>query len=302
MCCVAVKNIKGYGWVGAKNRDRNYAVTLNITRSIHKKIQRLYIDDTLTRWTEGINEFGLAIISSAFSVKSDEKDGEKALSKGKKKTPLVSPHGLAIRRALLLKDPKSAAESLIADMLPGGTFIFTKDECYCLEAGFNITKKDAEDSDEERKYEYKLSKITDDYAVRTNHGITLPGLGYKKSDKAIEQRNRESSEKRLKAIENALKEKDCESPADLLACMSVKPNQDTFFNPIRLGDVKKHDMVTTGQILLIPSEQSLHYRPIYSKVIFDYAKLNNEKNKVFFEIISDRKLLSFRSFRKSEEK
>lgn len=291
MCCVAVKYIKGYGWVGAKNRDRNYSVTLNITRSLHKDIQRLYIDDTLTRWTEGINEFGLAVISSAFSVKDDEKDGKKA--KGKKKSAIVSPHGLAIRRALLHKDPEKAAQSLIDDELPGATFIFNKDKCFLLEAGFNITKKKAAETEAARKFSHKLTEIKDDYAVRTNHGITLPNLGYKVSDK----KNRNSSEKRLNAIVNAIKEKDCKSPADLLACMSVKPYDDPFLNPIRLGDVSKNEMVTTGQLLLIPSEQSLHYRPIYSKVIFDYAKLNNEKNRVFFEIISDRKLLSFKEFR-----
>jgi hypothetical protein len=291
MCCVAVKYIKGYGWVGAKNRDRNYSVTLNITRSLHKNVQRLYIDDTLTRWTEGINEFGLAVISSAFSVKDDEKDGEKA--KGKKKTAIVSPHGLAIRRALLMKDPKDAAKSLIEDQLPGATFVFNREKCFLIEAGFNITKKKSAESETPRDFSYKLTEIKDDYAVRTNHGITLPSLGYKVSDR----KNRQSSEKRLTAIVDAIKEKDCESPADLLTCMSVKPHEDPFMNPIRLGDVSKNEMVTTGQLLLIPAEQSLHYRPIYSKVIFDYAKLNNEKNKVFFEIISDRKLLSFKEFR-----
>ena len=157
----------------------------------------------------------------------------------------------------------------------------------------NITKKKESDSNDIRKFAHKLTEIKEDYAVRTNHGITLPSLGYKVSDK----KNRKSSESRLNAIVSAIKKDGCNSPSELLACMSVKPNEDPFLNPVRLGDVSKHDMVTTGQILIIPAECSLHYRPIYSKVIFDYAKLNNEKNKVFFEIISDRKLLSFKEFR-----
>ena len=87
MCVVAVKYIKKYGWVGAKNRDRNYSTKIKVVNSNRDGIQRLFIDDQTTRWTEGVNEFGLSIISASFSVKSDEKEGEKVLSKNKKKTP-----------------------------------------------------------------------------------------------------------------------------------------------------------------------------------------------------------------------
>jgi hypothetical protein len=67
-------------------------------------------------------------------------------------------------------------------------------------------------------------------------------------------------------------------------------------NPIRTGDIKKSEMVTTGQLLLVAKERTLHYRPIYSAVSFDYKKLNSEEAKTFFEIISSRKLLSFKEF------
>jgi hypothetical protein len=78
--------------------------------------------------------------------------------------------------------------------------------------------------------------------------------------------------------------------------MSQKPHKDKFMNPIRTGDIKKADMVTTGQLLLVAKERTLHYRPIYSEVSFDYKKLNSEEAKTFFEIISSRKLLSFKEF------
>jgi hypothetical protein len=58
MCVVAVKYLDKYGWVGAKNRDRNYIVTIDIVRSNRGGVQRMYIDDQTTRWTEGINEYG----------------------------------------------------------------------------------------------------------------------------------------------------------------------------------------------------------------------------------------------------
>jgi len=65
---------------------------------------------------------------------------------------------------------------------------------------------------------------------------------------------------------------------------------------MRTGSIKKGEMVTTGQLLIVPKERTLHYRPIYSSVSFDYNRLSGPEAKTFFEIISSRKLLSFKEF------
>jgi hypothetical protein len=306
MCVVAVKYLDKYGWVGAKNRDRNYIVGIDIVRSDRGGVQRMYIDDQTTRWTEGINEHGLGILSASLTVKDDEKEGGKVASSGLKpgeRNPIVSPDGLAIRRALLLKDPKKAAQSLIDDKLAGATYIFNKDTCYLLEGGFNI-RKDKDSKETPRKYVYVLKEISkdDDHSVRTNHGIDIPQLGYSKdSSDATTKRNRTSSESRWSAVETAFDKTSVIDPHGVLECMCVKPNKDLFLNPVRLGNPKKGDMVTTGQLLLVPSECTLHYRPIYSSVSFDYPNLNSKDGtKVYFEIISSRKLLSFQDFTKKK--
>jgi hypothetical protein len=268
----------------------------------------MYIDDQTTRWTEGINEYGVGIISASLTVKDDEKEGDKVATPNLKKgerNPIVSPGGLAIRRALLMKDPKKAAQSLIDDELAGATYIFNKDICYLLEGGFNV-KKDGDSNKTPRKYVYVLKEISkdDNHSVRTNHGIDIPQLGYSKdASDASTKRNRESSENRWSAVEAAFDKASIVDPHGVLECMSVKPNRDAFLNPVRVGNPKKGDMVTTGQLLIVPSEHTLHYRPIYSSVSFDYPNLNNkEDTKVFFEIISSRKLLSFQDFTKNTSK
>jgi hypothetical protein len=300
MCVVAVKYIKKYGWVGAKNRDRNYSTSIKVVNSNRDGIQRLFIDDQTTRWTEGVNEYGLSIISASFSVKSDEKEGEKVLSKNKKKKAIVSPDGLAIRNALRLKTPKEAAQYLIEKELAGATFIFNPEKCYLIEGGFTVKKDDATDENP-REYIYNLKEITrdEDHCVRTNHGIDLKMLGYsaKASDPHL-QAARKSSETRWEIVNNYLRDNDIDDPYEFLEALSQKPNKDKFMNPIRTGDIKKAEMVTTGQLLLVAKERTLHYRPIYSEVSFDYKKLNSEEAKTFFEIISSRKLLSFSEFSK----
>ena len=298
MCVVAVKYIKKYGWVGAKNRDRNYSTSIKVVNSNRDGIQRLFIDDQTTRWTEGVNEYGLSIISASFSVKSDEKEGEKVLSKNKKKKAIVSPDGLAIRNALRLKTPKEAARYLIDKELAGATFIFNPETCYLLEGGFTVKKADA-DKENPRKYIYNLKEITqdDEYCVRTNHGIDLTVLGYSKNAEDEHLRaSRKSSETRWEIVNNYLRDNVVNDPYDFLEALSQKPNKDKFMNPIRTGDIKKAEMVTTGQLLLVAKERTLHYRPIYSEVSFDYKKLNSVEAKTFFEIISSRKLLSFKEY------
>lgn len=299
MCVVAVKKIDNYGWVGAKNRDRNYETKVEIVQSNRNGIQRLYIDDKLSRWTEGLNEHGLCVLSASVSVKSDEKEGDKIIdtrSSKRNSEGYYSPDGRTIRKALLEKTPKAAADKIIENELAGCTYIFNENECWLIEGGFLIRKEDAT-KDNPRKYIYKLIKLKDeDVSVRTNHGILIPQLGYSKNpDDEILKRARKSSEKRyeyaVKYLNANLKE-----PSMMIDAMAQSPDKDSFMNPIRTGNTKKSDMVTTGQLLLVPKERTLHYRPIYSSVEFKYDKINNPEAKTFFEIISSRKLLTFKEF------
>jgi len=53
-------------------------------------------------------------------------------------------------------------------------------------------------------------------------------------------------------------------------------------------------MVTTGQMMLVPSEKTMHYRPLYSSIEVKYSTLNGPKAKTFFEIVSSRDLITFK--------
>lgn len=136
----------------------------------------------------------------------------------------------------------------------------------------------------------------DQISVRTNHGILIKQLGYAQNsdDDDYIRRSRKSSESRHKYASEELKS--IRTPMDMLDALAKTPDSDPFMNPIRTGNTKKKDMVTTGQLLLVPKERTLHYRPIFSAVNFIYNKLNGETAKTFFEIISSRKLLGFKDY------
>ena len=303
MCTVAVVYLEKYGWVGAKNRDRNYPTTIGITQSNRYETQRLYIDDKLSRWTEGINEHGIAILSAAFSVKSDEKEGAKMV-KGthRDREGYFSPDGRSIREALKFKDIKKVIKHLTDNELAGATFVFSQTECFVIEGGFTV-KKSQSTKENPREYFFKLKEITkkDGQCARTNHGIDLPELGYQENGITAEQKKaRASSVERLKIVLgnlDAVKE-----PGDLLKALADQPNKDTFMNPVRKGDTEKAEMATTGQLLIVPKTRTLHYRPIESKIEFEYNKINNPDAKTFFEIISSRNLLTFSEFTEKRSK
>lgn len=293
MCVVAVKYFDGVGFVGSKNRDRNYLPSIQIVQSNRTGVQRLYIDDLKSRYTEGLNEYGLCILSASLSVKSDEKEADKVDAyKRKRNDPgFMSPDGKTIRDALLLKNPMKAINFLVERELAGCTIVFNENECYLLEGGFTVKKEDATKEDP-REYKYKVVKIKDQ-VVRTNHGILIPELGYdSNSEDPYFKHSRKSSELRLSYAKKSVSDE--KNPLSMLDAISQSPDKDTFMNPVRTGDPKKGDMVTTGQLMLVPKDRTLHYRPLFSEVQFKYSKLNGPEAKTFFEIISSKKLLGFK--------
>ena len=294
MCLVAAKYFPRVGWVGCKNRDRGYIPLIKIVQSNRNGIQRLYLDDSESRYTEGINEFGVSILSASLAVKADEKEGDKAASKKSKKSSsaYMSPDGKKIRDALFKKTPLDAVKYLIDEKLSGSTLVFNEKECYVLELGKEI-------DDDEKTYEHSYKKIDpDEVIVRTNHGIMLPQYGYEKdSDDPDEVRSRKSSEVRRRIVLDELDK--ITDPSEMMDAMSVRRENVkdvAYMNPIRTGDIGKNEMVTTGQIMLTPAERTMHYRPIHSNVEFSYTNINTPKSKTFFEIISNRRLLGFKEF------
>ena len=295
MCVIAVKYFKDVGWVGAKNRDRNYLPEIQIVQSDRKNIQRLFIDDELTRYTEGLNEYGVSILSAALAVKDDEKEADK-IEPGQRDDNFMSPDGKAIRTALFEKTPSAAVKSLVKQQLSGATIIFNEKECWLIEAGFNVRKDDAT-PENPRVYIHKTQRLENkvgNFIVRTNHGELLPELGYQPDNGDPEKDEaRESSEKRRDyAFKAVAKVKD---PAEMMNTIGIKEaDKNKFFNPIRVGDPDKGDMVTTGQMMLVPSEKTMHYRPLYSSIEVKYSTLNGPKAKTFFEIVSSRDLITFK--------
>lgn len=291
MCVVACKYIENLGWVIGKNRDRNYKPIIKIRKSFRNDIERLYIWDKRTRYTEGVNEFGVGIISASVTVKEDEAEGSVALkSKTKsdgvstKKRTFYSPDGIRIRTALFERSAADAARKLIELEIPGNTIIADKERCFLLEGAFI-------DTDE---YVYKIVEVPKNkIAVRTNHGIFITWAGYSAEIESQKEKRKSSEVRYKKTVENIKNSNTLDEFLDALSDTSDDNNPQ--MNPLRLDNSKKA-MRTTGQIVIVPNEHTLHYRAIWCDTLFDLDKLNTREEKTFFEVVSTRKLITFKKF------
>jgi hypothetical protein len=275
MCIIAGKYFNNVGWVFVKNRDRNYKPVINIRQSFRNGIERMYIWDEKTKYTEGINEYGIGILSTATAVKMDEKEGDKADEKEVKKDRVFySPDGKKIRTALFQKTVNKAVDAIIEGQLCGNTVVFSKDEAILIEGARDI----------EDMYQYEFKKLAKNKeVVRTNHGIWLEWAGYQEE---THPEDRESSVSRYdQVVKDITKVK---VPRDMFNCISNTENKDYMLNPLRMPDNPNGKMRTTGQIMLIPEERLMVYRPISCDVKFNFDKLNSPKSKTYFEAVSSR--------------
>lgn len=279
MCIVAAKYFPGVGWVGVKNRDRNYVPELSFRRTdTSGGVEKLMYEDAMTGYREGLNGNGVCVLSSSLRVIDDEKEI-------KKETTKHSGDGERIGKALGEPTLEKVVKSCIASRLTGNTLIFDRDRMFLLEA---CTKPCTEEATEDDEYVYELKEIPKTEAVaRTNHGIALDWAGYQAGGREGEALSRRSSESRLRIARRVLGR--AKEPTAILDLLCVRYSQDPQMNALRTATDRKK-MRTTAQIMLIPSERTMYVRPVQSSIDFNFWKMDDPEADTWVEILSNRPL------------
>jgi len=290
MCTLAVAHIKDYGWCSAKNRDRSMKVDIDIKRSMSRGIERCLLIDQNSKWSEGLNSLGVCISNVTLMNSKDTKEsGKDAHSE-----EFASPGGKMIRIALFEKTVDKALKKMIDQEMEGFSVIFDKDNAYILEA-YNELIDNSDEEAEVGEYKYHVTKCDKSKIyVRTNHGHHFKEAGYQpdKSD-PIKMRSYESSISRHDTALKSVKSASLNIPRDLMNAISIAPHDDWMMNPVRKAPTHgKKIYVTTGQVLLVSSSKTVHYRPFWCNIVCDMNKMSNEKYQTHFEIISSNDLIS----------
>ena len=271
MCVITARYWPKIGFCISKNRDRGYDTTVNFRKSNRNDIERLLLWDEATKYSEGVNEHGVGIVSASVLNGKDAKE----FSKGEDQRDFYSPDGKKIRDALLCPSVEEALKYLIDNKLSGNTFVADANTCYLLE-GICVGDDD--------RFVYKIQKLgKEDQVCRTNHGILLPKAGYQRGIDADQTANRISSESRLLIANHMTKH--ATGPFDHLERLTYHANENPQLNCCRL-DSRKDALHTTGQLMIIPSRQTLCYRPILCDLNFDYFSLNKPESKTFFQVLN----------------
>jgi hypothetical protein len=276
MCVVAAKYFLDKGWVGVKNRDRNYVPEISFKRINSNGTEIMLFWDDITQYCEGFNSGGVCILSASLMVLDDEKEITIRSSK-------PSKDGIKIKKALSYPNVKAAAMSLIKQKLTGNTLIFDRDTCYLLEGAW----KPGGYADKD--YEHKIVEVPKDrFVVRTNHGVFLDWAGYQRDpEDEAQTASRVSSESR-RAIADKIVDK-AKEPQDIIDGMAGTYVDNPQLNVLRTSHKKKM-MRTTSQIMIIPEEKTFFIRPVQSHMTFNFWELNHPKHDLWVEILSNRVL------------
>lgn len=270
MCIVAAKYFDNIGWVGVKNRDRNYVPDVSFLMLDKTTPKRLLFYDDMTGYMEGLNSQGIGVLSASLQVLDDEKEI-------KKRTRDDNPDGERIRHALMQRDIEAVVIELAKAGMTGNTIIFDQERCFLLEACLL-----------DGEYRYDVEEIyRDEIVVRTNHGILLPWAGYQRGRDSRQDLSRASSEARYQQAHQVTLE--ARTPQELIDGLAKHPNENTQMNMLRTTtDSKK--MRTTAQEMIIPLEKTFFLRPVQSKLDIDFWRINQDNVDLWLEILSNRTL------------
>lgn len=222
MCIIISKSING-SKILAKNRDRAYKPSLEIVHTIVDGVEIAYLRDTITDWSEGMNEYGIGLVNTALMVGYDENE-KKIVKKGGK----PSKDGKKIRTALSKKNIRDVVNSAITyeGGIKGHTFISTPNKMISIET----TSK--------HKPDFKLHTPEMD-VVRTNHGHHHHTAGYTKGPDYLSSKIRKTTAEKL--IKTA------KSVDDVLPILRKKMyKHESNLNMLRDTD----KMFTSSQLLL----------------------------------------------------
>lgn len=229
--CIIVNKKLGNTIVLAKNRDRAYKPSLEVVHTIINGVEVAYLRDTITDWSEGLNEFGIGIVNTALMVGYDENE-KKIVKKGGK----PSKDGNKIRKALSQKTISDAIRSTVtfAGGVKGHTFVSNSEKMVSIET----TSK--------HRPRYEVHH-TIEPTVRTNHGHLHYGAGYTEGPDYLSSKIRKISAE--KTIKRTNKVED------------VLPNLRKKFYKYKSNLNMKRDtdkMFTSSQLLLNLTDKELH--------------------------------------------
>jgi len=237
-CIVAVGT-----WGGSrclvKVRDRNYEPKLKAYHEIRNGVEVLYVKDEGTGWVEGLNEFGIGVVSSALSVQRDENEKRLVKEVGKR-----GKDGVRILKVLEQKTLDDAVEQACSFKggISGHTFVSDPEQTKSVEST--------------KKHDCITKTVRMDHVhVRTNHGFSHEDAGYTDGDDYVSSvYRRDRAQKILRGLEG---------PKDLAPAIYAQKREPGEMNSV-IRDTD--NMRTSSQLVIDLTKKTAYLYLIPAKV------------------------------------
>lgn len=136
LCCKYFDNV---GFVGIRIKERPEKPTVYIRNSEFGGIERIYLWDDVSRYSEGMNEFGVTIISNNFTNEKVAADyATKFLQKenvqSKPRQIFEITNNIQIRKALIADTVQKAINTLLEFESTGVSIVFDSVSCFLLKS------------------------------------------------------------------------------------------------------------------------------------------------------------------------
>lgn len=256
MCTLIGKKFPRIGWIGVKNRDRPSPTRTQLLRDFQQGLEKVTLVDETTLWSEGMNSHGICVISSSLDVGGDSN------------RPHVSRDGQILSRALGEQTLDQVVTRLITEQIHGCVLAFDRDRMIVVEGSPN--------------HPVAQREVSEDWVVRTNHGVLIPSAGYQRYVDPIQTLRRISSQARLDI--GKIVAESARSPADLILGLArpwtTNPQINTLRTPQAPSQVR-----TTEQLMMVPSKRQMFVRNVDGKFDFDQSNANTWRSQVLVGII-----------------
>jgi hypothetical protein len=138
MGLLACKYFDNVGFVGLRIKERTKEPTVYIRSSAFGGMERLYLWDNVIKYSEGMNEHGVSVMSNNYASDLSKEQIQTFVSKSivqkKERQRTDKTNNIQIRKALLAETVNDAIEALIESEATGISVVFDSMNCALFKA------------------------------------------------------------------------------------------------------------------------------------------------------------------------
>jgi hypothetical protein len=273
-----------------KNRDRGYKPKVKVCHRVVNGTEIIYLEDKVTDWCEGLNEYGIGVVNTTLDILSDQRQGTEEEDDDISKKPEDK------KRMIQALSQKKITEvvryiTMYLNGLEGHNLVANSEVTFAIE--------EPEDTDTFTVTKLEHEKLL----VRTNHKNFFKNIGKSEVDETVDYKSSISRYNQAVKILNKVKEpekiapaiygakrKDLDDPNNMIK--DTDKLSTTSQMVLNLSDLEFCLYLIPNKIDFIAYEVKLpkDYQPKIKFKLFQYSELNKDGSFEVYQIDPPKKI------------